>query len=92
MAEEITTEEAVFNVSLRHVKNLPRTKRAVSAISQIRKFVVRHMKANSEDVWIDGHVGEYIWSKGIQSPPSRITIKAVKFEDGLVEVSFPDEA
>lgn len=92
MAEEITTEEAVFNVSLRHVKNLPRTKRAVSAISQIRKFVVRHMKANPEDVWIDGHVGEYIWSKGIQSPPSRITIKAVKFEDGLVEVSFPDEA
>lgn len=92
MAEEITTEEAVFNVSLRHVKNLPRTRRAVSAISQIRKFVVRHMKANPEDVWIDGHVGEYIWSKGIQSPPSRITIKAVKFEDGLVEVSFPDEA
>ena len=91
MADEITTEEAVFNISLRRIKDVPRTRRAIAAISQIRQFVVRHMKTTPDDVWIDGHVGEYIWSRGIKNPPSKITVRAVKFEDGLVEVSFPDE-
>ncbi|MBX8633046.1 MAG: 50S ribosomal protein L31e [Candidatus Thermoplasmatota archaeon] len=91
MAEEISTEETVFNISLKSVKGVPRTRRAIAAIAHIRKFIVQHMKADAENVWIDGHVGEYIWSRGIRKPPTKITVRAVKFEDGLVEVSFPEE-
>lgn len=49
------------------------------------------MKTEPADVWIDGHVSEYIWTRGARKPPTKVTVKAVKFEDGLVEVSFPDE-
>lgn len=91
MAEEATTEEAVFNINISRAKGVPVTRRASSAISEIRNFVVRHMKTDPEDVWIDGHVSEYIWARGARKPPTKVTVKAVKFEDGLVEVSFPDE-
>jgi large subunit ribosomal protein L31e len=52
---------------------------------------MRHMKAEEKNVWIDTKVNEAIWSRSIQKPPSKIMVKAVKFEDGLVEVSLPDQ-
>ncbi len=91
MAEEASTEEAVFNINISKAKQVPVTRRASTAISEIRRFVVRHMKTDPNDVWIDGHVSEYIWARGARKPPTKVTVKAVKFEDGLVEVSFPDE-
>ncbi|MBX8643336.1 MAG: 50S ribosomal protein L31e [Thermoplasmata archaeon] len=76
---------------MKAVRRVPRTRRAAASIAHIRKFIVQHLKVEPEDVWIDGHVAEYIWSRGIRKPPMKITVKAVKFEDGLVEVSFPEE-
>lgn len=90
MAEEATTEEAVFNINLGKARGVPVSKRANAAISEIRKFIVQHMKTEPADVWIDGHVSEYIWTRGARKPPTKVTVKAVKFEDGLVEVSFPE--
>jgi len=91
MADEAETEESEFNISLRKVVDLPRTRRASAAVSQVRAFIVRHMKVKPENVWIDGRISEYIWARSIKKAPSKITVKAVKFEDGLVEVSFPEE-
>ena len=89
MAEDI---ERVLVVPLRIVKVAPRTKRANRAVSEVRQFVARHMKTDLEKVWIDTAVNEALWSRGIQKPPRRIRVKAVKFEDGVVEVSLPEEA
>lgn len=91
MAEEASTEESVFNISLGRAKGVPITRRASTAVTEIRNFIVRHMKTDPDDVWIDGHVSEYLWARGARNPPTKVTVKAVKFEDGLVEVSFPDE-
>ena len=33
---------------------------------------------------------EKLWENGMRNPPSKITVKAVKFEDGLVEVSLAE--
>ena len=66
----------------------PRTKRAARAIKEIRDNIARHMKADVEKIWIDKSLNEKIWERGIQNPPRKITVKAVKFEDGLVEVSL----
>lgn len=49
---------------------------------------MRHMKVNKENVWIDTHVNDKLWENGIRNPPSKITIKAIKFDDGLVEISL----
>jgi len=84
-------EERIINIPLKKTKSSPRGKRAKRAMSEIREHIVRHMKAKEEDVWIDGKLNELIWSRGIQKPPSKVRVKAIKFEDGLVEVSVPEE-
>jgi len=33
-----------------------------------------------------------MWSKGIQNPPRRITVKMVKDKDGQVTISTPEPA
>ena len=88
MAEE---EERIMNVPLRITRTVPRTQRASRAIKAIREHVVRHMKAKTEDVWIDPKINEKVWARGIRNPPKKIRVKAIKFEDELVEVSLSEE-
>lgn len=90
MAEE-EQEERVMNVPLRAVLKAARTKRAPRAVIAIREYVVRHAKAKLEDVWIDPEVNKALWVLGIEKPPKRIQLKTIKFEDGRVEVSLPEE-
>ena len=85
-------DEKIMNITLKKTKMAPRSKRAKRAITEIREQVIRHMKAKEEDVWIDHRLNEAIWANGIQKPPLAIKVKAVKFEDGLVEVSLPEDA
>ena len=87
MADE-EEEEHIFTVSLSKCKNLPRTKRARVAMTTVKSFIATHMKVTEDNVWIDASVNETIWSRGIQKPPSKVRVKAIKFEDGLVEVSI----
>lgn len=90
MAEE-EQEERVLNVPLRAARNAPKTKRGPRAIKAIRDYVVQHMKAKQEDVWIDPEVNRVLWARGIEKPPTRLQLKTIKFEDGRVEVSLPEE-
>ena len=85
MSEEV---ERIITIPMRATKMAPRTKRAARAIKEIRENIARHMKADVEKIWIDKSLNEKIWERGIQNPPRKITVKAVKFEDGLVEVSL----
>ncbi len=73
--------ERVYNIPLRDVKNISRSRRANYAIKIIRSFVSRHMKVPEENVWIDNRVNEEIWKRGIEKPPSKITVKVIKFEE-----------
>jgi large subunit ribosomal protein L31e len=91
MPEESTTTEAMFNINLRRARDTPSPRRAKAAVNLVRKFISRHMKAEPENVWIDNQVAIYLWSRGARKPPTRVTVKATKFEDGLVEVTFPEE-
>ena len=85
MSEEV---ERIITIPMGATKMAPRTKRAARAIKEIRDNIARHMKADVEKIWIDKSLNEKIWERGIQNPPRKITVKAVKFEDGLVEVSL----
>ncbi len=84
-------EEKIMNIPLRRTKNDPTSKRASVAMREIREHVSRHLKVPSEDIWIDSSTNEMIWKRGIQKPPSKIKVKVIKFEDGIVEVSIPSE-
>lgn len=95
MVEEL---ERVFTVPLTVTKQIPKTKRAPRAIKEIKDFVRQHMidkgsdkEEQLKDVWIDFRVNELIWARGIENPPRKIRVKAIRFEDGLIEVSLPEE-
>ena len=87
MADEI---ERIMVIPLRATKQAPRTRRAKRAVKEVRETVMRHMRTSEENVWIVASVNVKLWANGIRNPPSKITVKAVKFEDGLVEVSLAE--
>jgi len=84
-------EERVMTIPLRRLKKDPTKKRASIAMRTIRNHVSNHMGVPEEDVWIDASTNEEIWKRGISKPPSKIRVRVIKFEDGIVEVSMPGE-
>ena len=82
--------ERIMVIPLRATKNAPRTKRANRAIKEIREYIMRHMKVEEKNVWMDKTLNERIWENGIRNPPSKVTVKAIKFDDGLVEVTLAE--
>jgi large subunit ribosomal protein L31e len=83
--------EKVMDIPLRAAKRVPRTQRAKRAVKEIRAHVVRHLKADPKNVWIDPLVNEKLWSRSIQKPPPRIRVKVVRLEgDEIVTVSLPE--
>uniref|UniRef100_A0A7C2NT45 Large ribosomal subunit protein eL31 n=1 Tax=Archaeoglobus fulgidus TaxID=2234 RepID=A0A7C2NT45_ARCFL len=81
--------ERVYSIRLRHkMKRYPRWLRAKKAVRYVRKFLSRHMKVEPENVKIDRSVNEKIWERGAERPPTRIRVRAVKFDDGIVEVEL----
>jgi large subunit ribosomal protein L31e len=81
--------EREFVIPLRASQHQPsRRRRSGHALETVRRFIVRHMKGKSEDVWIDPRLNEFIWERGIQHPPRQVRVKAIRFEDGLVEVDL----
>jgi len=98
MVEEL---ERVFTIPLTVTKQVPKTKRAPRAIKEIKEYVRRHMtdkaaaeeeeKGERKDVWLDYKLNELLWSRGIENPPNKVRVKAIRFEDGLIEVSLPEE-
>ena len=84
--EEIeVVEEKTYTIPLRHVWVVtPRGRRAPRAVGDVRDFVSRHMKA--EEVAISSEVNSAIWSRSINKPPRKITVRAVKDKEGKVIV------
>ena len=85
-AEEMERE---YVIPLRASQHQPsRRRRAGHALETVRRYIVRHMKGAPEDVWIDPRLNEFIWQRGIQHIPSKVRVKAISFEDGLIEVDL----
>ncbi len=89
--EEIeVVEEKVYTIPLRHVWVVtPRGKRAPRAVRDVRDFVARHMKA--EEVAVSTEVNDALWSRSINKPPTKITVRAVKDKEGKV-IIYPAKA
>lgn len=81
--------EREYVVPLRASQHQPsRRRRAGHALLTVRRFVSRHMKGAEADVWIDPRLNEYLWRRGIQHIPAKVRVKAIRFEDGLIEVDL----
>jgi len=89
LVEEEEKESRIYTVPLKKAYYVPRYKRAKKAVKILREFIRRHMKA--ERVIISQRLNEKIWSRGIEKPPRRVKVKAVKSEEGVVEVDLASE-
>ncbi len=96
-AEEEIAEERFYTVPLDRAWLVPPNKRAPKAMRILKEFVRRHMKLRNieeededkgekQKLLIDNKVNEKIWSRGIEKPPRKIRIRAVRYRDGNVKV------
>ena len=88
MADKTTELERIYTIPLRKTKDLVRSRRADLAVRDVKRFLSRHMK--SETIWLDASVNEALWQNGKFSIPSRIRVRATRFNDGVVEVTLPE--
>jgi large subunit ribosomal protein L31e len=88
MADKTSELERIYTIPLRKTKDLVRSRRADLAVRDVKRFLSRHMK--SESIWIDASVNEALWSQGKFTIPSRIRVRATRFDDGVVEVTLPE--
>lgn len=89
MADKTTKElERIYTIPLRDVMHSPRNHRTDRAVRAVKTYLSKHMK--SEEIWIDNAVNEKLWERGMYRIPSKIRVRALKFDDGVVEVTLPE--
>jgi large subunit ribosomal protein L31e len=82
-------KEQIYIIPLIMTRRVPRWQRSRRAVTEIRDYLHRHMK--SDDVLLDASINERVWSRGAEKPPSRIRVRAMKFEDGQVQAELAEE-
>jgi len=77
--------ERTYNVPLRRefIKS-PKYRRAKKAVSALKNFLKRHMKAELKDIKIGKYANLDIWKNGIKNPPHHIKVNVKKNDKGIV--------
>ncbi|HNT60540.1 MAG TPA: 50S ribosomal protein L31e [Candidatus Bilamarchaeaceae archaeon] len=82
--------ERIYTIPLGKAYDLSRVRRAGSAVKIVRSFLARHMKAEKGAVRVSAGINELLWARGIQKPPRKIKVRAVK-DAGRVLATLVDE-
>ena len=76
-------EERVVTVPLRDAKKVAKQERADAAMSKIRSHLATQFSVEEEEVRLDPAVNEAVWDRGRSKPPSKLRVRAARFdEDG----------
>ena len=86
MAEEI---EKIYVIPLKK-KGFKSSMAAPIAVKRVKQFLTKHMKVEVENIWMDDSLNNALWTHGKYRMPSKIRVKAVKFDDGVVEAYLPE--
>jgi large subunit ribosomal protein L31e len=84
-------KEQIYIIPLRDVQHTPRWERGKRAMKAIRDYLAHHMKAESGEIKLDQSINEAVWERGSHKPPTRIRVRAMKFEDGQVQAELAEE-
>ena len=74
-------EERVMTVPLRDAKAEAKYKRADKAMKLVREHLSQHFKVEGEEIRLDPSINEAIWSQGRKNPPSKLRVRAARFEE-----------
>jgi large subunit ribosomal protein L31e len=72
---------------------VPKYKRANKAVKTLKEFIAKHMKVyerDLRDIKVDNLVNNEIRFKGMRKPLSKIKVKAIKYDSGIVRVELVD--
>jgi len=71
--------ERAYTIPFRVVYNRAARKgRAKRAMKHIREFIATHMKSDPENVKIHTSVNMVVWQRGIEKPPRKLRVVAIK--------------
>jgi ribosomal protein L31E len=88
---KITLERTYIIPLRRQWLKVPEYKRVNKAVKAIRQFLVRHMKIYDRDtgkIKVDILLNNELRFRGMRKPPSKIKVRAKKYDDGLVKVEL----
>ncbi|WP_115865303.1 50S ribosomal protein L31e [Halorussus litoreus] len=74
-------EERVVTVPLRDVRAAPKHERADKAMTLVRGHLAKHFKVDESEVRLDPSINEEVWSQGRKKPPSKLRVRAARFEE-----------
>jgi large subunit ribosomal protein L31e len=78
-----------YVVPLKRAYEKPRTRRSNVAVKEIFDFLYKHTRRKKEDIVITNEVNEFVWKRGIQKPPRKISI-SLKENSGKLYVFLKD--
>ena len=74
-------EERVVTVPLRDVQAGSRTGRAGRAMGIVREHLAQHFSVEEDAVRLDPSINEAVWAKGRANPPSKLRVRAARFDE-----------
>ncbi len=74
-------EERVVTVPLRDAKKAPSTERADKAMTVLREHLARNFSVEPDEVRLDSSINEAVWERGRANPPSKLRVRAARFEE-----------
>jgi len=86
-------EERVVTVPLRDVQAAAKHERADKAMSLVREHLAQHFSVEGEDVRLDPSINEAVWERGRANPPSKLRVRAARFQEegrGVVEAEHAE--
>ena len=86
MAEEV---ERIFIIPLKKT-GVNSSRAAPTAVKRVKSYLTKHMKVEAKNIWIDDSLNNALWSHGKYKSVGKIRVKAVKFDDGVVEAYLPE--
>ncbi|MGB9987026.1 50S ribosomal protein L31e [Salarchaeum japonicum] len=87
-------EERIVTVPLRDVLAEPKHERAGKAMTLIREHLAKHFSVDEDAVRLDPSINEVAWARGQKKPPSKVRVRAARFEEEgepVVEAEYADE-
>jgi len=81
-------DERVMTVPLRDVNAGSGDAAADAAMGLLREHLAQHFSVDEDAVRLDPSINEAIWSQGRGNPPSKLRVRAARFEEegeGIVE-------
>ncbi len=82
-------EEKLYTIPLSRAKTAPKVRRSLSAIKVIQEYLSRNLDIEMNSVHMDPSINEAIWSRGNKKIPSKLRVRVVQSEEGIIEASLP---